>query len=301
MEGTQSAAAPKKKTTVFGFIVQLIFLFLALVGVVTILVLYALIRYGNPLALPDRKHDGIVAMKYDTVMNSVCNVSGIELHGAITTYIPDDETLVTEDSYDTTSSEDIMSLIEHAELEPQIKAILIEVDSYGGYPVAAEEIANAIKWAEKPVVAYVRGMGLSAAYWGISSADQIFASEVSDVGSIGVTRSYLDNSKENEDLGRTYNEISSGVFKNTGDPDKSLSEAEKELLLRDVLLTNDVFVREVAENRGLEPSFVSSIADGSSVMGAKALEYGLIDGIGGHYEALAKIEELIGEPTEVCW
>lgn len=291
----------EKRSNWFRTTVLVVYGIFAFIGAFAVLALIGLLRYGEFWTTPDMKHDGIVAMKYDTVMNSTCNVSGIELHGAITTYIPDDETLVTEDSYDTTSSEDIMSLIEHAELEPQIKAILIEVDSYGGYPVAAEEIANAIKWAEKPVVAYVRGMGLSAAYWGISSADQIFASEVSDVGSIGVTRSYLDNSKENEDLGRTYNEISSGVYKNTGDPEKALTEAEKELLLRDVLLTNDVFVREVAENRGLEPSFVYSIADGSSVMGAQALEYGLIDGIGGRYEALAKIEESIGEPVEVCW
>ena len=68
-----------------------------------------------------------------------CNVTGIELHGELVTYISS-ENLDEEGHplYDQTSSEDIVYAIESAENDPNTKAILLEVDSYGGGPVGDE-------------------------------------------------------------------------------------------------------------------------------------------------------------------
>jgi len=55
-------------------------------------------------------------------------------------------------------------VIEDAEENENIKAIILEVDSYGGKPIAGEEIANALKRAKKPTVGLIRSAGLSAAY-----------------------------------------------------------------------------------------------------------------------------------------
>lgn len=270
---------------------------LAIFGLLTLLFLVHFIQ--NYEATSDIS-SSIVEQKYNTVSGSSCNVSGIKLRGFISTYNPDEE-YVTEETYDSVTSEDIVALIEHAESEKQIKATLIEVDSYGGYTVAAEEISKAVEQAEKPVVAFVRSAALSAAYWGISAADHILASELSDIGSIGVTISYVETAGENEQAGRVYREISSGAFKDTGDPEKVLTQEEQELLMRDVKLSHDIFVRDVAENRELPIDLVYTMADGSSVLGAQAREFGLIDAIGGEREALAYLEETLGEPAEVCW
>lgn len=233
---------------------------------------------------------------------SACNVSGIELRGELVTYIP-----VTELDYDgnllsdLTASENIVYAIQEAENDDDIKAIIVEVDSYGGYPVAGEEMMNALKKANKPTVALIREGGASAAYMVASGADRIFASKNSDVGSIAVTMSYLDYVKQNQKEGLTYIPLSSGKFKDTGSPDKALSQEEKDLLMRDVNILHQNFVKMVAKNRNLDIKKVEKLADGSTMLGEMALENGLIDQIGGLFEVKEYLKEKIGEDVGVCW
>ena len=231
-----------------------------------------------------------------------CNVQGINLHGAVVTYnsndsYDDQDNLI----YDQTSSEEVAWYIKNANENPNIKAIIVEVDSGGGSGVAGEEISRAVKNSEKPVAAFIRSVGASAAYWSISSADRIFASANSDVGSIGVTLSYLNNVEKNKKDGYTYVELTSGKYKDTGTPDKVLTYEEKNLLLRDINIMFENFVKAVAENRGLTIKAVKSFADGSTVMGERAKELGMIDEIGGINEVEKYLEPIIGEKPEVCW
>jgi len=62
------------------------------------------------------------------------------------------------------SSEEAIELIEKAAENPNIKAIILEINSPGGSPVASEEIANAIKKTNKTTVAWIREVGASGAY-----------------------------------------------------------------------------------------------------------------------------------------
>jgi len=224
-----------------------------------------------------------------------CNIVGIELRGELCTYTADYE------AEEQSSSEDIVYYIEEAEKNNNIEAIILEIDSWGGDGVAAEEVANALKRAEKPTIALIRGYGDSAAYWAATGADMIFASANSDVGSIGVTMSYLDYSKQNQMEGLTYNKLSVGEFKDMGDPDKPLTSRERELLMRDVKIMHENFIKAVAENRGLDISEVRLLADGSSMLGEMALEKGLIDRIGGIHEVKEYLGDIIGDEIEICW
>ncbi len=228
-----------------------------------------------------------------------CNVLGIELHGNLYTYIPSTDT--DEDTYDATASENIVYDINKAEKDEKIKAIILEVDSYGGFPVAGEEVTVALKKATKPTVALIREGGASAAYLAASGADIIFASKSSDVGGIGVTMSYLEYVKQNEKEGLTYIPLASGKFKDTGDPNKSLSQEEKNLLMRDVNILHENFIKMVVENRGLDIEKVKKLADGSTMLGEMAFENGLIDQIGGMFEVKDYLKGVIGEDVEVCW
>lgn len=231
-----------------------------------------------------------------------CNVLGIELHGEIVTYVApssfDEENNSTEDQV---ASENIIIAIEQAEENERIKAILLEVDSYGGSPVAAQEIANAMKNASKPTLALIRSAGISAAYWSATGADTIIASAISDVGGIGVTNSYVDNSKKNIKDGLTYNSLSTGKFKDYGDPDKPLTEAERQLIMRDLNIIHDNFINIVATNRNLDANKVRALADGSSMLGEAALKNGLIDRVGGIAEVKDYLKEKVGEDIQVCW
>ena len=233
---------------------------------------------------------------------SSCNVLGINLHGSLVTYIPmmksaDDPTQYLSEYGDAVGSESVVSSIWQANKDNTIKAIMLEVDSNGGSPVAGEEIANALKSSEKPTVAVIRQSGLSAAYWALTGAQQIFASRNSDIGSIGVTASYL------QDINKTkqYVQLSIGKYKDTGSPDKPITADEKVLLMRDIKIVYQNFIEDVANNRNIPLDQVKLIADGSSVLGDKAKSLNLIDQLGSWPEAEKYLEDKIGEKPVLCW
>lgn len=231
-----------------------------------------------------------------------CNVAGVTLRGDLYTYVLPSSGSEDEGEYvDAVGSEDLTYIIEVADADENIRAILLEVDSYGGSPVAGEEVAYSVKMATKPVIAFIRDGAASAAYWAVSPADKIFASKNSDVGSIGVTSSYLNNVEKNKNEGYTLESLSVGKYKDIGVPDRALSSEEKELILRDLKIIHENFIAAVAENRALAVEAVRAIADGSTVLGEQAKTLGLIDEIGGYYEAKKYIEEEIGEEAEICW
>lgn len=231
-----------------------------------------------------------------------CNVLAVPLRGFLSSYISNDTKNDNgENKEDQVSADDIVYALEEAEKDSKIKAIILEVDSSGGYGVAAEEVAGALKRATKPTVSLIHEQGLSAAYWSSTGADVIFASNISDVGSIGVTFSYLDNYKKNQKEGLTFNSLSSGKFKDAGNPDKPLTTEERALMMRDLNIGHEHFIKFVAMNRKLDIDKVRRLADGSSMPGALALQNGLIDKIGGMFEVKEYLKEKIGEDVEVCW
>ena len=85
----------------------------------------------------------------------------VVLRGDIVTYKTID---ANGEQVDSTASEDICETIESIEEDESVKATILEVDSYGGHPVAAEEIANSLKRAKKPIVGLIRGAATSGGY-----------------------------------------------------------------------------------------------------------------------------------------
>jgi len=266
--------------------------------IVALILFYSLFTIG-----PFRDDETPVSNLSDVadVAEDNCSVFGINLHGTIMTYIPNHAEGDSFFNYDSVASDSVVWVIKQANEDKDIKAIVVEVDSGGGYPVAGEEISNAIKNSEKPIVGLIREVGASAAYLAISAADKIFASKNSDVGGIGVTMSYLSNVAKNQKDGYAYEQISIGKYKDSGDPDKVLTNDEKALFLRDAKIVFENFVAAVAQNRGLTIEKVKSFADGSTVLGEKAKSLGLIDEIGGINEVEKYLEEIIGEKPEICW
>jgi protease-4 len=230
-----------------------------------------------------------------------CNVAGINIHGSLLTYIPEHAEGDTYFDYDVSASEDIVWMIDQAEEDENIQAILVEVDSPGGLPVAGEEIADAIKNTTKPTLAFIRSAGTSAAYWAISSADKIWASKNSDVGSIGVTMSYLNNVEKNKNEGYTLEQLSIGKYKDSGSSDRALTAEEKALFLRDINIIYENFINVVSVNRNIPRDEVKSFADGSTVLGEKAKELRLIDEIGGYNEVEKYLTETLGTKPSICW
>ncbi len=231
-----------------------------------------------------------------------CNVYGINLHGEIVTYnsrdaFDDQGNLIV----DQTSADDAHLLIQDANDNENVKAVVVEIDSGGGLPVAGEEMMKVFKQSTKPVVAFIRNQGLSAAYLAATGAETIFASKMSDVGSIGVTMSYLEYAGQNIKEGLKFLDLSSGKYKDAGNPEKPLTAEEKQIFMRDIKLLHENFIQLVAQNRKLDINKVKALADGSSMLGEAALKNGLIDKIGSIDDVKNFIKEKIGEEPQICW
>ena len=183
------------------------------------------------------------------------------------------------------SSSDIIGFIEDADNNPAIKAIIIDVNSPGGSAVASDEIASAIRKANKTTVSVIREVGASGGYWVASAADHVIANRMSVTGSIGVLGSYLEFSGFLDRYNVTYQRLVSGKYKDIGTPLKELTGEERSLI-QDVLdEIHEDFILAVSENRNLNPEDVRKIADGMLFTGKRAKDLGLVDELGGIEEA----------------
>lgn len=192
------------------------------------------------------------------------------------------------------SSQTIVNWIKRARENSDVEAIIFEINSPGGSPVASDEIVQAIKETEKPTIAVIREVGASGAYWVASATDYIFANRMSVTGSIGVLGSGLEFGGLLEEYNITYRRIVSGKYKDTGTPLRDSTQEERELLQGTVDQIYEIFVRDVAENRDLPVSKVRELATGYIYLGVEAKDLQLIDDLGGMDDAIAFVEDEYG-------
>ena len=237
----------------------------------------------------------------DSYKGSGCNIGYVSLSGEMVT-----TSLGSSDSQDATSdsvyvsADEVTSEIRSLVHDDSIKGIVIAIDSGGGDPVAGEEIEQALKVAHKPTVALIRSQGDSAAYMAASGADTIYASAFSEVGSIGVTASYIDASKQNQKQGITYNQLSTGPYKDMFSPDKPMTDEEKSLVQRQLQKYLGHFVDIVSANRHIDRDAVLKLADGSAFTADDALQNGLIDNIGSIDDVRTHLSSIIKDKAVVC-
>src|SRR3989338_7542571 len=221
------------------------------------------------------------------------NVALIQIEGVIVATDPNGlfETV--------TTSTDTIELIEKADKNSNIKAIILEINSPGGSAVASQEIAEAVKKTNKTTVAWIREVGASGAYWIASASDHIVANRVSLTGSIGVIASYLEFPGFLDRYNITYRRLVSGKYKDIGSPLKEMTPEEEEIFQKDLDAIRDYFVSEVAKNRNMSKKDVDKVANGLFYLGVQAKELGLVDELGGKDEAIAYIEKREGIKAEI--
>lgn len=167
--------------------------------------------------------------------------------------------------------------------DPNVSAILVEIDSPGGTADGTQLAAQAVAAARgvKPVAALADGTMASAAYWIGAWADEVFAVDTTtQLGSIGVVATHVDVSRAEQMLGRKTTEIVAGQYKRIASAYAPLSEAGRASLQQTVDDLYGIFVQQVADarNRSVE-TVLASMADGRMFMGQQAVAAGLADGV----------------------
>ena len=180
----------------------------------------------------------------------------------------------------TIPSDTLVQFVKAAEEDSQIKVIMLEINCPGGTPVATDEVVEAIKKAEKPVIAVIREVGASGGYWIASASDHIIANRMAMTGSIGVRSSWLEFSGLMEKYGVGYEQVNGGEYKEFVSPYKKMQDNEKALLQKSVDKIHQYFISGVAENRGLSLDQVSKLATGEVFLGVEAFNNGLVDQLG---------------------
>lgn len=265
-------------------------------GKVLVLSALGLVLFASALELFGLWHDEWSGYNASLVVSDgICNIAVIPVNGEIIGY----ENAYSEaESYNMVSPEDVRMILNKAKEDPLIRGVLVRIDSVGGSPVGGEVISRMLKDTSYPVVALTGDVAASSGYLIATGADTIISSPLSDIGSIGVTMSYLTNFKQNEYDGLEYVSLTSAPFKDYMSPNKPLTDEERSLLERDLKIYHDAFVAMVSENRNLPLEDVAQLADGASMPANLALEAGLIDALGNESDARAWFAETLNLPLE---
>ena len=264
--------------------------------------------YGTPLLIARPKLEvilGVVARKLagDTLPTPPPSRTDRELGGDLQiqdgiAVLPVLGTLVRRASYigaasGLTSYHDIEAMAEAAFADPEVRAVLLEIDSSGGEAGGVFDLAQRLRQqahtSGKPLWAIADEAALSAAYAIAAAADRLWVTRTAEVGSIGVVAVHVDESVADAKAGLNYTFLHAGAHKVDGHPHAPLPVPVAADIQADIEQLHDQFIALVA---GFRRVTVDAIRDTEARVyrGEAAIQAGLADQIGTRAEAITALQ-----------
>ena len=184
--------------------------------------------------------------------------------------------------------------IRDARIDPNVKAIVLRVNSPGGSVSASEVIRAelaAAKAAGKPVVVSMGGMAASGGYWISTPANYIVANPSTLTGSIGIFGVINTVEKSLDELGVHTDGVATSPLADVS-VTKALPPQVQQLMQLSIENGYQRFISLVAQARKSTPEQVDKIAQGHVWTGEDAKSNGLVDALGDFDDAVAKAAEL---------
>jgi protease-4 len=177
-----------------------------------------------------------------------------------------------------------------------LRALVLDIDSPGGAAAASHDLYAAVRRVaeRKPVVAFIRGMGTSGAYYLSCAATRIIALPTSLVGSIGVLSVRPVAEVLLQRLGLSMAVHKGGRLKDMSGFWRPPTPEEDQKLQGLIDGIYEVFVQVVAQGRRLELAKVREYATGEVFLAQQAREMGLVDELGDMETALDQAAQLAG-------
>ena len=185
----------------------------------------------------------------------------------------------------------IITELDKALKNKNIKGIVLRVNSPGGSALASAVINNKIKEVNKvkPVYVSIGGIAASGGYYISADAKKIFADKGSLTGSIGVV-SLIPNIKELvEKIDINIEELKKGEYADIYSLTNEVTKDKLDKIYASNLKVYDEFLNVVSEGRDLNREYVHSIAQGKVWLGEEALELKLVDEIGGIEDTISNL------------
>ena len=179
---------------------------------------------------------------------------------------------------------------------PNISAIVVEVDSGGGLSLAGQMLKNAVADSHIPVVAYGHFVA-SAAVHGTAPADHIMlAGNSTEMGSVGsmvtVNKAMVQFYKEN------YEDLYSTVSPNKNFAWREYLKGNKGPLIESVTKNAQSFQNEMRKFRNLNPSMENETLSGGMFLADDAVQRGLADSVGTLNDAILLAHRLGNAATD---
>jgi len=179
-----------------------------------------------------------------------------------------------------TSTDALTQAFRQSVADPNIGAIVLDMDSPGGSVYGIQELGAEIQAARagKPIVAVANSLMASAAYWLGSQCSEVVCTPGGELGSIGVLAAHTDTSALDAALGVKTTLVSAGKYKTEGSPYEPLAEDARGFIQSRVNEYYGMFVAAVAAGRGVNADQVRNGMGEGRVVGAKqAVSLGMAD------------------------
>jgi protease-4 len=197
----------------------------------------------------------------------------------------------------TIGGDTLAELVNQAAGDDSIKALVLRVDSPGGSMFASQvvfEQLQRLKDMGKPLIVSMSSVAASGGYYIAMLADEIWASESTITGSIGVGALIPTFQRSLDSLGIHVDGIGTAPLSGQFRPDRELGEDARELVQMTIDDAYRVFVGKVADARGMSVDRAGDLAEGRVWIGSDALDLGLVDELGGLEPAVAAAARLAG-------
>lgn len=192
----------------------------------------------------------------------------------------------------------IVSELNKAEKDKEIKAVILKIDSSGGSVSASDMLYNELmRFKAKSgakVVAILMGVAASGGYYVALPADFIMAHPTTVTGSVGVVFLRPNVSGLMGKIGLEVDVDKSGKDKDMGSPFRKATVEEKEIMKGLIDNMASRFISLVVSHRKLSEEAKASVSTARVYIASDALKVGLVDRIGYIEDAVAKAGELAG-------
>jgi protease IV len=191
-----------------------------------------------------------------------------------------------------TEDRDMLRLLKRLGENKQVQGVVMFINSPGGTTTGGEALYEAVRdlAKTKPVVAQFGTVAASAAYITGLACDHIVARGNSITGSVGVLVQWPDVSGLLDKVGVKMNEIKSGPLKAVPSMFEPVSPEGRKVTEAMIAESQQWFLGLVKDRRAVATATIPGLEQGRIFSGREALQYKLVDAIGGEAEAVKYIE-----------
>ncbi len=187
-------------------------------------------------------------------------------------------------------SQTIVEQIYKARANPQIKALVLRVNSPGGSALASDEIYRALvrykEVTKNPVIVSMADVAASGGYWIALAGDQIIANPSTITGSIGIYAGKVEFARLFDMLGVKHTVIKTNDKADQNSMHRGYTPDEIQVIQNNLKDFYRIFLERVSNNRKLDIRQVEEVAQGRVYTGEQALEIKLVDKLGNLQDAI---------------